>query len=237
MTGETGPRRGAVGARHHRARGNQRDASLAGLAPNLVSPVVHVTDTGGTIAASLETRSSTDSTPAGVELAGLTAAAGDDPGDPRLRRAGRTAGSSPAEDHAEGDDFPVVRLFATGDDQVEVSIGIAPESGSGGSTIDATLQPDSVIDVPLGVLDAGVYTVRIEAEAPVLAARATVGATDSQTDASAPSDLAWTVATAPLLDSAMIAVPPGPDPRCTWSTQGARPPRSRSPRPEGAPGP
>jgi hypothetical protein len=58
-----------------------------------------------------------------------------------------------------------------------------------------------------------VYTVRVESDAPVVAAaRATVGGTQGQTDAAAPSDLAWTVATAPLLDSAVIAVPDGPSP-------------------------
>jgi hypothetical protein len=96
---------------------------------------------------------------------------------------------------------------------VDVSIGVVPESGSGGNTIEATLQPGSVLEVPLGVLDAGTYTVRVEADAPVIAAaRATVGGAEGQTDASAPSDLAWTVATAPLLDAAVVAVPTGPSP-------------------------
>ena len=212
VTGEAGPVEAPSALGIIVPPGTQRVLSLAGLAPNLTSPVVHVTSTGGAIAASLEHSVVVGLAPAGVELTGATAAPATTQVIPGFV-VPEAGGIEASEDHADGDDFPAVRLFAPGDDQVDVSIGIVPESGSGGSTIDVTLQPDSVIDVPLGVLDAGVYTVRIEAEAPVLAAaRATVGGTDGQTDASAPSDLAWTVATAPLLDAAMIAVPPGPDP-------------------------
>ena len=223
VTGEAGPVEAPSALGIIVPPGTQRVLSLAGLAPNLTSPVVHVTSTGGTIAASLETSVVVGLAPAGVELTGVTAAPATTQVIPGFV-VPEGGGIEASEDHADGDDFPVVRLFAPGDDQVDVSIGIVPESGSGGSTIDATLQPDSVIDVPLGVLDAGVYTVRIEAEAPVLAAaRATVGGTDGQTDASAPSDLAWTVATAPLLDSAMIAVPPGPDPTLYLVNPGGSP--------------
>ena len=33
-------------------------------------------------------------------------------------------GVAPADDHAEGDDFPAVRLLATGEEPAQVSIGI-----------------------------------------------------------------------------------------------------------------
>ncbi len=192
--------------------GTQRVLSLAGLAPNLTSPVVHVTATGGGIAASLEHSVVVGLAPAGIELTGATAA-------PSTRQVipgflvQQSGGVEATEDHADGDEHPAVRLLAPGDATAEVSIGVVPESGSGGTTIEATLQPGQVVDVPLGVLDAGAYTIRIESDAPVVAAaRATVGATTGQTDASAPGDLAWTVATAPLLDAAVVAVPPGPSP-------------------------
>lgn len=192
--------------------GSQRTLSLAGLAPNLVSPVVHVTSTGGAIAASIEHSVVVGLAPAGIELTGPTAAPATSQVIPGLV-VPQSGGVAASEDHADGDDHPAVRLFAPGVEPVDVSIGVVPESGSGGNTIEATLQPGSVLEVPLGVLDAGTYTVRVEAEAPVIAAaRATVGGAEGQTDASAPSDLAWTVATAPLLDAAVVAVPTGPSP-------------------------
>ncbi|MFD4422733.1 DUF5719 family protein [Agromyces sp. NPDC058484] len=192
--------------------GTQRVISLAGLAPSLSSPVVHVTSTGGAVAASLVHSVVVGLAPAGVELTGATAPPATTQVIPGLV-VPQSGGVAASEDHADGDDHPVVRLYAPGGDPVEVSIGVVPESGSGGTTIEASLQPGQVADVPLGVLDQGVYTVRLEADAPIVAAaRATVGGAEGQTDAAAPSDLAWTVATAPLLDSAVVAVPDGPSP-------------------------
>lgn len=212
VIGETGPVEAPSALGIIVPPGTQRVLSLAGLAPNLTSPVVQVTATGGGIAASLVHSVVVGLAPAGIELVGATAA-------PSTRQVipgfvvPQSGGVEATEDHADGDDHPAVRVFATGDAVAEVSIGVVPESGSGGTTIEATLQPGTVVDVPLGVLDAGDYTIRIESDAPVVAAaRATVGGTEGQTDASAPSDLAWTVATTPLLDAAVVAVPPGPSP-------------------------
>ena len=168
--------------------GSQRVLSLAGLAPNLTSPVVHVTSTGGAIAASLEHSVVVGLAPAGVELTGVTAPPATTQVIPGFV-VPEAGGIEASEDHADGDDFPVVRLFAPGDEQVDVSIGDRARVGlAAAAPSTPPSQPDSVTDVPLGVLDAGDYTVRIEAEAPVVAAaRATVGGTDGQTDAAAPS--------------------------------------------------
>lgn len=197
--------------------GEQRVLSLAGLAPNLRSPVVHVTSTGGAIAASLEHSVVQGLTPAGVELVGPTAMPATTQRIPGFV-VPTAGGVDPADDHAEGDDHPAVRLFAPGDESVEVAIGIVSESGGGGASIDVVLEPGQVSDVPLGVLDAGDYTITLEADAPVVAAaRATTGVPQAQTtpggdDEEASVDLAWTVATTALLDAAVVAVPAGPDP-------------------------
>jgi len=197
--------------------GEQRVVSLAGLAPNLASPVVHVTSTGGGIAATLEHTVVEGLTPAGVELVGPTATPA-----PTQIIPGVTVpvdgGVEATDDHAEGDSFPAVRLLATGDDTVDVSIDVASESGGRGSSIDATLEPGIVSDVPLGDLDAGEYTITLDADGPIVAgARATTGTPQAQTgpggdDRNASVDLAWTAATLPLLDTAVIAVPRGPNP-------------------------
>ena len=221
VVGETGAVEAPSGLGIIVPPGSQRVLSLAGLAPNLTSPVVHVTSTGGAVAASLEQSVVVGLAPAGIELTGTTAAAAT-----IQVIAGvvvpQSGGVESTEDHADGDAHPAVRLFAPGDDQVDVSIGVAPVSGGGGSTIEVTLDPGRVLDVPLGFLEEGVYTLRIDAGAPVVAAaRVTVGGTEGQTDAAAPSDLAWTVATAPLLDQAVIAVPPGPSPTLQLANPGA----------------
>jgi Family of unknown function (DUF5719) len=199
------------------APGSQRVLSLAGLAPNLVSPVVHVTSTGGTIAATLEHSVVEGLTPAGVELIGPTALPAPTQVIPGFVVPG-DGGVAPADDHAEGDGFPAVRLLATGEETAQVSIGVVSESGGGGSTVDVTLEPGLVTDVPLGELDAGEYTIRLDGDGPfVAAARATTGIPEEQTDPDAADpeasvDLAWTTATMPLIDTAVVAVPSGPSP-------------------------
>lgn len=217
VLGESGPVDAPSGLGITVPAGEQRVVSLAGLAPNLASPVVHVTSTGGGIVASLEHTVVEGLTPAGVELVGPVAAPG-----PEQLIPGFTVpvdgGVEATDDHAEGDAFPAVRLLATGDDPVVVSIDVTPESGTGGASIDATLEPGIVSDVPLGELDAGEYTIRLEADGPIVAAaRATTGAPEAQTepggdDRDAAVDLAWTASTLPLLDTALIAVPAGPSP-------------------------
>lgn len=197
--------------------GEQRVLSLAGLAPNVHSPVVHVTSTGGAIAASLEHSVVEGLTPAGVELVGPTALPATTQVIPGFV-VPTDGGVDPADDHADGDDHPAVRLFAPGDEAVEVSIGVASESGGGGTSIDVSLEPGQATDVPLGELDEGDYTITLEADAPIVAAaRATTGTPQAQTapdgaDEEAAVDLAWTVATSPLLEAAVVAVPQGPGP-------------------------
>ncbi|MCD2444028.1 DUF5719 family protein [Agromyces sp. SYSU K20354] len=196
---------------------SQRVLSLAGLAPNLVSPVVHVTSTGGAIAASLEHSVVEGLTPAGVELVGPTALPAPTQVIPGFVVPSH-GGVAPADDHAEGDGFPAVRLLATGQEPVQVSVGVVPDTGGSGSTVDVTLEPGLVTDVPLGELDAGEYTIRLDGDGPfVAAARATTGVPEAQTDPDgadpeASVDLAWTTATMPLIDTAIVAVPRGPSP-------------------------
>ncbi|MFF2274938.1 DUF5719 family protein [Agromyces sp. NPDC058126] len=217
VSGENGPVEAPSALGITVPAGEQRVLSLAGLAPNLRSPVVHVTSTGGAIAATLEHSVIEGLTPAGVELVGPTAM----PATTQLIPGfvvPTAGGVDPADDHAEGDDHPAVRLFAPGDEPVEVSIGVASESGGGGAGIDVSLEPGQVTDVPLGELDEGDYTITLEADAPIVAAaRATTGTPQAQTapggdDEESSVDLAWTVATAPLLDDAVVAVPRGPGP-------------------------
>ncbi len=226
VTGETGAVEAGSALGIIVPGGSQRVVSLAGLAPNLASPIVHVTSTGGTIAAALEQSAVDGLAPAGVEFTGPAAMPASTQVIPGFVVA-EAGGVDPADDHAEGDAFPAVRLLATGDEPVDVTIGLVPESGSAaGSTIEATLQPGRATDVPLGVLDAGAYTVRIEADGPVLAAaRASITApTDTQqpgsADAAAAGDFAWTVSTSPLLEDAVVAVPDGPSPVLHLANEG-----------------
>jgi len=204
----------------------QRVLSLAGLAPNLASPVVHVTSTGGAIAASLEQSVVEGLAPSGVEVTGPTAAPSEQLVIPGVVIPGG-AGVQADDDHAEGDAFAALRLYSPGDEQVAVSIGIVPVGGGSGDSIEVDLQPGKVSDIPLGDLAAGTYTVRVDADGPVVAAaRSTVAgpADDDEqgaTDAAAIADLAWFAAARPMLDSAVVAVASGPSPTLQLAADGA----------------
>ena len=205
--------------------GSQRVLSLAGLAPNLTSPVVHVTSTGGAIAASLETSVVVGLAPAGIELTGVTAAPATSQVIPGLV-VPQAGGVEASEDHADGDDFPAVRLFAPGDDhrrrvdrrrarvrqRRQHHRGDAPARARDSTCRSACSTRAS-------------YTVRIEADAPVVAAaRATVGGAPRarrmprrRRTSPGPSPRR------PSSTSAVIAVPPGPSPTLHLVNPGGAP--------------
>ncbi|MGR2753246.1 DUF5719 family protein [Agromyces arachidis] len=207
--GETGPVDAPSGLGIVVPPGTQRVVSLAGLAPNVRSTVLHVTSTGAPIAASLQHSVVIGLDAAGAELstpAALPAERQVVPGFTVLD----ARGVDPQEDHAEGDDHPAIRLYAPDGEAVPVTVRILDRSGAEAGLVDVTLAGGQVSDVPLGVLDPGSYTLVVDAGAPVVAAaRSTVlrGGADAVL-----ADLAWHPATGPLLDRAAVAVPQAPSP-------------------------
>ncbi|MBM7504189.1 DUF5719 family protein [Agromyces aurantiacus] len=208
VIGESGPVDAPGGIGVVVPPGTQRAVSLAGLAPNVRSTVVHVTSTGSPIAAALQHSVVLGLEPAGVELSTPVAPPAVAQVIPGLVIADRR-GIAPQEDHAEGDDHPAVRLLAT-ESATPVAIELRDASGTIVSRIEAELEAGRAVDIPLGTLDPGAYTALVTADSPVVAAaRATVL---GEGDDPVVADLAWTAASAPLLDGAALAVPPGPQP-------------------------
>ncbi|WP_395243721.1 DUF5719 family protein [Agromyces sp. MMS24-K17] len=193
--------------------GTQRIVSLAGLAPDLASPVVHVTSTGGRIAATLEQTAIDGLSPAGAEFVAASAAPADEARIPGVVIV--ESGQVVDADHAEGDAFPALRLLAPGDDPVDVSVGVVPEGLGSGTTIDVSLQPGQVTDVPLGELEPGTYAVDLLADGPIVAsARASIAAipTSEPGALADPGDLAWYPVPSPLIGDLAVAVPDAPSP-------------------------
>lgn len=199
--------------------GTQRVISLAGLAPNVRSTVVHVTSTGGPIAAALQHSVVLGLEPAGVELSTPASPPATSQAIPGFVVADRR-GVAPQEDHAEGDDHPAIRLLATELDTT-AAIEVRDEDGATVSRIDSELVAGRSIDVPIGVVDPGAYTVLVTADAPVVAAARATVLGDGEDPIVA--DLSWTVASAPLLDGATVAVPPGPGPVLHLANPGDEP--------------
>ncbi|WP_127792927.1 DUF5719 family protein [Agromyces sp. LHK192] len=194
----------------------QRVISLAGLAPNLDSPVVQVTATGGRIAATLQQASIDGLVPAGADLVGATAAASSEQVIPGVVVA-EAGGIAVDEDHLTGDGFPVVRLFAPGAEEADVELELVPAGGDEGELIEVELLPGQVTDVPLGDVPAGTYTVRIASDQPLVAAArsniAPIPATGDTQSVGEPGDVAWFAAASPLVGDAAVAIADAPAPR------------------------
>ncbi|MFT2816880.1 DUF5719 family protein [Leifsonia sp. A12D58] len=210
--------------------GTQRIISLAGLAPNLKSPIVHVESRGGQIAASLEQSAIQGISPRGAEMIGTTSK-------PALVQviAGLTVSGQTAAPEDSESALPSIRVMAPGDDVAVVQVGLISEGGAAtGVSLQVQLQPGIATEVPLDSLGAGSYTAVIESDKPLVAAARTqvngitVAASPAVpgTPPAAPAvsvapDFAWYVSSDKLPGDFLVAVAPGPSPTLHLYNPGA----------------
>jgi hypothetical protein len=219
----------------------QRVISLAGFAPGVVSPIVHVAARGGRVVATLQ-----HSIVRGLDAVGVeTVGAGADPAESLVVPGVRivdTVGTNRASALADWQDVgPVIRFLVPGETGGRVTVRVVPETaGAVGSSFETEVEPGAVIELPLdaGAIEGGgtedgeehdeneahgigdgVYTVFVDSDVPVVAAVRASTAVDSGTtpapDAApeAPdSDLAWFAAAPPLEIDTVLVVPAGPSP-------------------------
>ncbi|WEO78155.1 DUF5719 family protein [Cryobacterium sp. SO2] len=186
--------------------GTQRIISLAGLAPNLLSPVVHVQATGGQVAAAIEQSVIRGIQPGGVELTGPTTAAATEQVIPGVVVS--TPGTDVSvDDGAVSDDTPTVRVLVPGDIPATVSVGVQSEDGaSTGTSLEVEIQPGVATEIPLSGVVAGNYTVNLSSDQPLVAA-----ALSTATGSVSP-DFTWASAAAPQDGAFLVHVADGPAP-------------------------
>lgn len=218
----------------------QRVLSLAGFAPGVQSPIVHVAARGGRVVATLQHSIVRGLDDVGVETVG----AGSDPSASLVVPGVRivdTVGTNRASALSDWHDVgPAIRLIVPGDVAGRATVRVVPEAaGSVGTSFELELEPGIVTEVPLdsgapeggvpeegagaeedahGLTD-GVYTVYVDAEVAVVAGVRASTAVDSGVEPApdaildAPdSDLAWFSAAPPLADETLLVVPGGPSP-------------------------
>ncbi|MFT4124275.1 MAG: DUF5719 family protein [Microbacteriaceae bacterium] len=205
--------------------GSQQVVSLAGLAPDTASPVVHVTSSGGLIVASLQETVVRGLETAGADLVGGTAAASQSlviPGVVIRGSAALEARQGADTTDASADLATALRLFAPGGTPATVTVGIVPLAGGQTESFEATVSAATVLDVPLGVLDDGEYTITVTSDVPVVGAvRASTASSDDT--ASGTSDVAWSVVPPRLVVPASATVVDGPSPRLHVTNPGTDP--------------
>ncbi|HWH26746.1 MAG TPA: DUF5719 family protein [Pseudolysinimonas sp.] len=210
--------------------GQQRVLSVAGFAPGLASPVIHVEARGGQIAAFLQ-----QSIVRGLDATGVDVVnPGADPATVqtipgvRIRDAvgvSRTLALADWEDAVSA-----VRVGVPGTADAHVTVTVKSSDPTIESTSFTTkVSAGSVDELPLDSgthtetdaisLPDGLYTVTVTSDVPVVAGVRTTTATDvgdspeGEPEAAPASDFAWYPAVAPLDGDTLIAVAPGPDPK------------------------
>jgi len=195
---------------------------LAGIVPNAQASVVHVQASGGSVLASLQQSSVQGLSPQGVELVGPTATPAKTLTIPGMTVANvaRVSGTTSS--------LPSVRLLAPGTSAAHVTVTAVSETDAGVvGTQTITLQGGTVREVSFDHLIDGAYTVKVTSDEPVVAAARTVDAAAASTSGSATEqaeaatqDFAWFVASDPLLNTTLLAVPSGSSPRLHLVNQG-----------------
>lgn len=208
--------------------GAQRVLSLAGFAPGLLSPVVHVEARGGQVVAYLQ-----QSIVRGLDATGMDVV--DAASDPATEltfpgvRIFDSLGTNRALSLDDWDDVvPAVRILNPGDEVIEVTVGMTPlDPDSEGTGFPVEVDPGMVVDVPLDAgteVDSGVtladgtYTVTMTSPDPFVggvrvSAAEDIGPIETEGVVEAPeSDFAWYSAAPELQGDALVTIAPGPAP-------------------------
>lgn len=203
--GEVGPVSAPGGTGISVPAGAQKIVPLAGLAPSVTAPVVHVQTQGGRVLATMQ-----QSVVQGIEPGGVEMVAATDAPATHQQIAGmmvRTLSTLKSTQSSEGygSKLPALRVLVPGSKPAQVSVGVVGETGTAaGNTYTATVKPGVVTEIPLDSLTDGNYTLEITSDQPVVAAARTSTASASG------KDFAWFTASPPLPDAFLAAVSAGP---------------------------
>ncbi|WP_445443595.1 DUF5719 family protein [Clavibacter sp. km1a] len=208
--------------------GTRRVLSLAGLAPDLASPAVHVQSRGGQIVARLEQSTvrgllaggvdwiapaaapATALTMTGLRIDSQSAPVAPVEGEAAPAEDGGSAPGAGSDPGTDPDRETAVRVLVPGTEDADVSVSIAPEDGTDGTGTTFTVQVDAgrTTDLPVADLPDGRYAVTVQSSVPVTAAvRSVSGAAEGGA-----TDFAWLPSAEPLTRDALVSVPAGPAP-------------------------
>jgi hypothetical protein len=210
--------------------GAQRVIPLAGFAPDVANPVVHVTASGGQVVAFLQ-----QSTVRGLDAGGIDLV-GEGPAPARHLvipgvRVLDAVGVNKALALPDWDDVAAaVRVVAPGAKAAKVQVSLVPEDAtldglsfemdvSSGEVTELGLDSGADTDTGAVTIPDGVYTVVIDADQPVVAGVRVSTAVDpapadpAAADATAPaSDFAWFDPSPALTQNTAVSIAPGPTP-------------------------
>ena len=193
----------------------QRVLPLAGFAPDVESPVVHVTSRGGQIVANVQQTTVRGIEPGGVDIVGAAHAPSTTQVVPGLRISNTEALQARLGEEGYADLAPVLRVFVPGDEETMAEISVTSDDGTAaGSSFSVDLEPGVVEDLALDGLVDGSYTVQVTASHPLVAGvRVSTVAPSAPEGESPGSDFAWLASADPVSDRAIATIAPGPSAR------------------------
>ncbi|MGV8913438.1 MAG: DUF5719 family protein [Rhodoglobus sp.] len=178
----------------------QRVLSLAGFAPGVTSPVVHVRSTGGQITAELQQSIVRGLDPGGVEIVGPTQPPSKSVVIPGIVVTSLEAVQALRGSSTQTDDLiAAVRVLVPGEDAATISATLTPaDAGRDSIRFTLDLSAGVVTDIPIEELETGAYSLHIESDVPIVASARTTAAVLAAGTVTA-TDFAW-FAASPLLD-------------------------------------
>ena len=188
--------------------GTQRVVSLAGLAPNLRSPVVHVQAQGGQVTATLQQSVVRGLEPGGVDLIGPANGPGESQSIAGVIVSNPAGSDAPTEVGGLSDDVTSVRVLVPGTVAATVEVSATGATGqAAGTSVQVDVQPGVATEVPLTGLEPGTYSLELTANEPIVASA------QSSAAGSAGRDFAWFASSDALADEFLVAVADGPSPQ------------------------
>ena len=192
----------------------QRVIPLSGLAPETVSPVVHVTSQGGQVVANLQQSTVRGLEAGGVDLIGATARPSRELVIPGVVISNSESVGGRLGESGFADLITVLRVFVPGSDNTSVTVNLVPDDPE---ALDVTFTYDLaggvVEDLPIEELVDGSYTATISAGSPIVAAvRVSTVALSAPLGGAQASDFAWLGAATRVSSDTLVAVADGPSP-------------------------
>ena len=172
--------------------GQQRVLSLASFAPDLISPVIHVTSGGGLVQASLQQSVMRGLVPGGVEVIGPSASPNTSQIMTGVSLTGLAAQDSGEKGLVTSDLEPTIRVAVPGADASDVVVTVIGETGEP-SEIRTTVEGHHTLQLPFTGITDGLYTVIVTGTKPIVAgvrsvqSSATAGSVPTSETSPAPS--------------------------------------------------
>ncbi|WP_010203445.1 DUF5719 family protein [Salinibacterium sp. PAMC 21357] len=188
----------------------QRVLSLAGFAPGVTSPVVHVTSSGGQITAELQQSIVRGLDAGGVEIVGATEAPSKSVVIPGIVVTSLEGVQALRGTGTETDDLiAAVRVFVPGEQSASISATLtSSEAEADPIRFSLDLSAGVVTDIPIEELTTGAYSLQIESDVPVVASARTTSALLEGGVVTA-TDFAWFTASPVLEEDTQFTVAAG----------------------------